>query len=86
MRAVIHTKYGPPEVAQLIEVSKPVQANHEVLVKVYAATVNRTDCGFRSAEYFISRFWSGLFRPKNKTLGCEFSGEVEEIGTAVTPV
>ena len=84
MKAVIDTKYGPPEVAQLLEVSKEVPADHEVLVKVYASTVNRTDCGFRSVEYFISRFWIGLFRPKYKTLGCEFSSEVEEIGAAVT--
>ena len=45
-----------------------------------ASTVNRTDAGFRSAEYFISRFWSGLFRPKFPVLGCEFAGIVEEVG------
>jgi NADPH:quinone reductase-like Zn-dependent oxidoreductase len=48
-----------------------------------AATVNRTDCGFRSAEYFISRFFSGLFKPKNPVLGCEFSGIVSQIGSNV---
>lgn len=84
MKAAIHKKYGPPEVVQLMEVSQPVPGNYEVLVKVYASTVNRTDRGFRSAEYFISRFWSGLFRPKYKTLGCEFSGEIEEVGAGVT--
>ena len=57
---------------------------NEVLIKVYATTVNRTDCGFRSAEYFVSRFFSGLFRPKFKTLGNEFAGEIEETGKAVT--
>ena len=84
MKAAIHKKYGPPEVVQLMEVSKPIPGNYEVLVKVYASTVNRTDRGFRSAEYFISRFWSGLFRPKYKTLGCEFSGEIEEVGAGTT--
>jgi len=84
MRAIIHTKYGPPEVAELMEVDKPVPKAGEVLIKVYVTTVNRTDCGFRSAEYFISRFFSGLFRPKYNTLGNEFAGEIDEIGSAVT--
>lgn len=83
MKAIIHIKYGPPEVVKLMEVDKPEPKDNEILIKVYASTVNRTDCGFRSAEYFISRFWSGLLRPKYKTLGCEFSGEVEEIGKDV---
>src|SRR5690554_4462461 len=83
MKAVIHTSYGPPEVAQIKEIDKPVPADNEVLVKVMASTVNRTDCGFRSAEYFVSRFWSGLFKPKYKTLGCEFAGVIEEIGKNV---
>jgi NADPH:quinone reductase-like Zn-dependent oxidoreductase len=83
MRAVIHTKYGPPEVAKLMEVGKPLPKANEVLVKVFASTVNRTDCGFRSAEYFISRFWSGLLRPKYQILGCEFAGEIEETGVNV---
>jgi len=84
MKAVVYTKYGPPEVAQLMDVPKPRPKANEVLIKVYASTVNRTDAGFRSAEYFISRFWSGLWRPKNQILGCDFSGIVEEIGNQVT--
>jgi len=67
-----------------MEVDKPVPKDNEVLIKVYAATVNRTDCGFRSAEYFIVRFFSGLLRPKNRTLGNEFAGEIEAIGKDVT--
>ncbi|MBX2949421.1 MAG: NAD(P)-dependent alcohol dehydrogenase [Crocinitomicaceae bacterium] len=84
MKAVIYKKYGPPEVAQLVEIPQPVPASNEVLIKVYASTVNRTDSGFRSAEYFISRFWSGLFRPKYQTLGCEFAGVIESTGSDVT--
>lgn len=84
MKAIVHTKYGPPEVAQLTEVDKPVPKENEVLVKVVASTVNRTDSGFRSAEYFISRFWSGLLKPNHTILGCEFSGVIEEIGKNVT--
>jgi len=83
MKAIIHTQYGPPEVLQLAEVTKPMPKENEVLVKVRATTVNRTDCGFRSAEYFISRFFSGLFRPKNQVLGNEFAGEIEAVGQNV---
>jgi len=83
MKAAIHTKYGPPEVVKVMEVDKPVPKDNEVLIKVFAATVNRTDCGFRSAEYFISRLFSGLFRPKNKTLGNEFAGVIESTGKDV---
>jgi NADPH:quinone reductase-like Zn-dependent oxidoreductase len=84
MRAAINTKYGPPEVVRVMEVDKPVAKENEVLIKIYASTVNRTDSGFRSAEYFISRFWSGLFRPKFKTLGNEFAGVIEAKGKNVT--
>lgn len=84
MKAIIYKKYGPPEVAQLMEVAKPLPKENEILVKVYTSTVNRTDCGFRSAEYFISRFWTGIFRPKYQILGCEFAGVIEEIGQGVT--
>lgn len=84
MKAAVYTNYGPPEVVQLMEVDKPVPKDNEVLIKVYASTINRTDSGFRSAEYFISRFWSGLLRPKYPILGCEFAGIIEEIGKRVT--
>lgn len=84
MKAIVYTKYGPPEVAQLTEVPKPIPNANEVLIKVCVSTVNRTDSGFRSAEYFVSRFWSGLFRPKYKILGCVYAGVVEEIGNEVT--
>lgn len=84
MKAIVYTKYGPPEVAQLMEVATPTPKDNEVLVKVYASTVNRTDAGFRSAEYFISRFWSGLLAPKFQILGCEFAGVIEAIGATVT--
>ncbi len=84
MKAVVYKKYGPPEVAVLTETDKPVPKKDEVLIKVYASTVNRTDAGFRSAQYFISRFWSGLFRPKYQILGCEFAGIIEATGEEVT--
>ena len=83
MRAAINTRYGPPEVVKLLDVEKPTPKENEVLVKVHATTVNRTDCGFRSAEYFISRFFSGLLRPKFHTLGNEFAGVIEAVGPGV---
>ncbi|MDZ4709818.1 MAG: NAD(P)-dependent alcohol dehydrogenase [Saprospiraceae bacterium] len=84
MKASVNTKYGPPDVVRIMEVNKPIPGDHEVLIKVFATTVNRTDCGFRSAEYFISRFFSGLFRPKNQVLGNEFAGQIEAVGSGVT--
>ncbi len=84
MKAIVHTQYGPPEVAKLTEIPAPVAKSNEVLVKVHATTVNRTDSGFRSAEYFISRFWSGLLKPKYQTLGSEFAGTIEAVGKSVT--
>lgn len=83
MRAAVNTKYGPPDIVSVMEVDKPVPGDHEVLIKIFATTVNRTDCGFRSAEYFISRFWSGLLKPKNQVLGNEFAGVIESIGKDV---
>jgi len=84
MKASVYTTYGPPQVAVIKEVPKPTPKANEVLVKVHASTVNRTDSGFRSAEYFISRFWTGIFRPKHQILGCEFAGVIEAVGQSVT--
>jgi NADPH:quinone reductase-like Zn-dependent oxidoreductase len=84
MRAVVYTTYGPPEVLTIKEVDTPTIADDEMLIKVYATTVNRTDCGLRSARYFISRLVTGLFRPKRQIGGSEFAGKVEKVGTDVT--
>jgi NADPH:quinone reductase-like Zn-dependent oxidoreductase len=84
MRAVVHERYGPPDVLRLEEVERPEPKVDEVLVRIRATTVNRTDAGLRSAEVFLSRFVTGLRRPKQKILGIEFAGEVEAAGAAVT--
>jgi len=84
MKAAVHTRYGPPEVVRISEVEKPTVKDSEVLVKVHATTVNRTDCGFRAAKPFIVRFFSGLVRPRVTVLGNEFVGVVEAVGSGVT--
>lgn len=83
MRAVVYEKYGPPDVLRLEEIERPVPGADEVLVKVHATTVTRTDCGFRSAEFVITRFYTGVLRPKQNILGLELAGEVEAVGAAV---
>jgi NADPH:quinone reductase-like Zn-dependent oxidoreductase len=84
MRAVVHDRYGPPDVLRLDEVERPAPKDDEVLVRVHATTVNRTDCGFRQPRPFFVRFFSGLLRPKNRILGSELAGEVEAVGARVT--
>ncbi|WP_118193543.1 NAD(P)-dependent alcohol dehydrogenase [Albibacterium indicum] len=84
MKTAIYKRYGGPEVVSLQETLKPQPKDNEILIKVYASSVNRTDCGFRGADYFISRLFSGLLAPKLKVLGCEFAGKIEAIGKAVT--
>ena len=84
MKAIICESYGPPEVFQLKEVEKPVPNDSEILIKVYATTVNRTDCGILRAKPFIIRLSSGLFKPKHAILGTEFSGKIEAVGKKVS--
>jgi NADPH:quinone reductase-like Zn-dependent oxidoreductase len=83
MRAVIHNRYGTPDVLQLADVERPVPKEDEILVRIHAASVTRTDCGLRSAKPFMSRAITGLRRPKRTILGMEFAGEVEAVGTRV---
>ncbi len=84
MKAAVHTRYGPPDVVRVAEVANPTIKVNEVLVKVHATTVNRTDCGFRAAKPFIVRLVAGLTRPRATILGNEFAGVVEAIGSGVT--
>jgi NADPH:quinone reductase-like Zn-dependent oxidoreductase len=84
VKAVVHHTYGPPEVLRIDEVERPVPKDDEVLVRIRATTVTRTDTGLRSAEFFVSRFFTGLLRPKQPVLGLELAGVVEQVGPAVT--
>ena len=84
MRAVVYDRYGPPEVLRIEEVERPVPKDDEVLVSIHATTVTRTDCGLRSAEFFPSRFFTGLRRPNHGILGMELAGEIAAVGPAVS--
>lgn len=83
MKSAVHTRYGAPDVVCIQEIDVPVPDDDEVLIRVHASTVNRTDCGMRTAKPWITRFFSGWRRPKHQTLGSEFSGVVEGVGNAV---
>ena len=84
MRAAVQTRYGPPDVVRISEVEKPTAKENEVLVKVHATTVNRTDCACRAARPFFMRFFTGLITPRATILGNEFAGEVEAVGSRAT--
>ena len=84
MRAALHDRYGPPEVLHVGEVARPAPSSNDVLVRVHASSVTRSDCGLRNTEYFFSRAFTGLRRPKQPVSGMEFAGVVAETGSAVT--
>jgi NADPH:quinone reductase-like Zn-dependent oxidoreductase len=84
MKAVVCDRYGPPDVQRLEDVERPVPRADEVLVKIHATTVTRTDCGIRAGKPFLVRFFFGLRRPKQPILGTELAGEVEAVGAAVS--
>ena len=85
MRAVVHDRYGPPEVLRVDEVERPAPQDDEVLVKVHASTVTRGDAmGVRHVEYGFTRVMTGIRRPRQTSFGSEFAGRVENVGAAVT--
>jgi NADPH:quinone reductase-like Zn-dependent oxidoreductase len=84
MKAIVHTTYGSPAVLQLKEVEKPTPRDHEVLVKVHAASAAAGDWHLLRAKPFLMRFTYGLLKPKHKILGAAFAGQVEAVGSNVT--
>lgn len=84
MKAIVYTKYGPPDVLHLEEVKKPALNEEKVLVKVYAASINAGDWHMLTADFFPMRLMGvGLFKPKNTILGADIAGCVEAVGRSV---
>jgi NADPH:quinone reductase-like Zn-dependent oxidoreductase len=89
MNAMIWTSYGPPEVLQLQEVTKPTPKDQEVLIRISATTVTAGDCELRGLHVPLPlklplRLWLGVSKPRNPILGQELAGEVEAVGKEVT--
>ena len=89
MKAIVHTKYGPPDELQLVEVQKPVLRDNEVLIKIHASTVTTTDCNARNFTFvpksfmFFAKMVFGLKKPKINILGIDLAGEIEAVGKDV---
>lgn len=84
MRAAVNTRYGPPDVVEIRQVPTPEPQAGEVLIRVHATTVSRTDCGMRRPHPWFVRLGAGLVRPKLTILGMDFAGEIEAVGAGVT--
>jgi NADPH:quinone reductase-like Zn-dependent oxidoreductase len=84
MKAAIRTKYGDPSVLSIQNIEKPTPKDNEVLVKVHATTISRTDMGVLSGAPFVFRFFTGLPKPRYQTTGTDFAGRIESVGKNVT--
>lgn len=84
MKAIVYHNYGSPDVLKLEEVEKPTHKDNEVLIKVYATTVETTDAIFRQGNNLSARLFTGLFKPKFTRPGAEFAGKIEAVGKDVT--
>ncbi len=84
MKAAIRTQYGSPNVLSVQEVDQPQPNDNEILVRVQATTVNRTDCGILSGRPAVIRLFTGLMKPKLVTTGTDFAGEVQAVGNSVS--
>jgi NADPH:quinone reductase-like Zn-dependent oxidoreductase len=83
MKAAVRTKYGLPGDLSIKELDKPAPADHELLIKVYATTVNRSDCHVLSGKPWFMHLFTGFFKPRASIIGSDFTGIVEEVGSTV---
>jgi NADPH:quinone reductase-like Zn-dependent oxidoreductase len=84
LKAAIRTTYGLPEDLSIQNIDIPTPKDHEVLIRVHATTVNRTDCAILTGKPLIMRLFTGLVNPTLPTPGSDFAGQIEAIGKAVT--
>ena len=83
MKAIVYTKYGGLEVLQIKEIAKPYPKDDEVLIKIYAVSINDWDFGLLQGD-FINRMLNGLLKPKKKILGSDIAGRIEAVGKNIT--
>lgn len=83
MKAAVRSSYGPPEIISIQEVAKPLPSDDEILIKVHATTVNRTDCGILTGKPFLMRLFTGISRPRVPITGSDFAGVIEATGKNV---
>ena len=89
MKAVLHTRYGPPDELQIAEIEKPVPKQNEVLIRVRGASVTTSDCNIRNQTFVpgylrpLIKMEFGSKEPKHKILGFDFTGDIEEVGSEV---
>src|SRR5882757_7623249 len=83
MKAAVRSKYGIPGDLTVKEIAIPTPKDDEVLIKVYATSVNRTDCHVLSGRPFIMRLFTGLFKPRLSIIGTDFAGQIEAVGSTV---
>jgi len=87
MKAIVYEKYGhPKDVLEFKEVEKPAPKDNEVLVKIFAASVNFNDLAFVKGKPVLSRLWTGFLKPKHKILGTDIAGQVEAVGSNVSGI
>lgn len=84
MKAIVYEKYGSADVLEFKEIEKPKPKDNEVLIKVHATSLNYSDWHMMKGEPYIVRLWSGLQKPKDKVLGADIAGTIEQVGKDVS--
>ena len=83
MKAAVRSKYGSSEVLSILEIDKPIPKDDEILIRVHACTVNRSDCHVLTGKPFLMRLFTGVSKPKRSIIGTDFAGQIEAVGSTV---